>query len=105
MKKNIKNIFAISLVGFFVVVGALMAGSKMAKNSQTKDSTSSENGVSTSNQASTCIISVDGVKYDVTGYRKIHEGGDVFVCGTDMTQAFYKQHDARMLNKMAKYKI
>lgn len=52
-----------------------------------------------------CIISINGVKYDVTSYRKQHPGGDIFKCGSDMTKAFYGQHNNSTLKKMDKYKI
>ena len=50
-----------------------------------------------------CIVMVDGGKYDVTDFRKIHSGGDVFQCGTEMTQIFYSRHDKTILDKMQKY--
>ncbi|MDD2823212.1 MAG: hypothetical protein PHQ59_03975 [Candidatus Daviesbacteria bacterium] len=52
-----------------------------------------------------CIITVDNTKYDVTQYRTIHSGGDIFKCGTDMTTIFYKRHSAKLLQQMSQYKI
>lgn len=52
-----------------------------------------------------CIIAISGSNYDVTEYRNIHSGGDVFACGTDMTAAFLSQHPASFLQKMAQYKV
>lgn len=44
-----------------------------------------------------CIVTIESQKYDVTDFRKIHSGGDIFVCGTDMTNTFFGQHNARLL--------
>ncbi|MCL5969962.1 MAG: hypothetical protein M1450_00465 [Patescibacteria group bacterium] len=54
---------------------------------------------------SRCVIVIDGKKYDVTEFRKIHSGGDVFKCGTDMTADFYARHDASYLPMMEKYRL
>lgn len=54
---------------------------------------------------SLCIIVVDSQKYDVTEFRNIHGGGDIFTCGADMTAIFYSQHDKSYLIKMDRYKI
>lgn len=52
-----------------------------------------------------CIIQIQGVKYDITEFKKIHSGGDIFKCGTDMTSIFFGQHNSSTLSTMAKYKI
>jgi hypothetical protein len=52
-----------------------------------------------------CIIVVDGQKYDVTGYKSQHSGGNIFSCGTDMSSIFHQQHNQRYLQMMAPYKI
>jgi len=52
-----------------------------------------------------CIITVDGSRYDVTQYRNIHSGGDIFKCGTDMSATFHSQHSAKFLDRMSQYKI
>lgn len=57
------------------------------------------------NKAKKCVIVVDGSSYDVTEYRYVHEGGDTFKCGTDMSVEFHQQHPQKFLNKMKKYKI
>jgi hypothetical protein len=61
--------------------------------------------VNNSTQNASCIVSVDGVRYDVTQVRIIHSGGDIFKCGVDMTKDFWDQHNAGILAQMAKYKI
>lgn len=52
-----------------------------------------------------CIITVDGSNYDVTEFKNMHEGGDVFVCETDMSEVFHGQHPDSFLRKIAKYKV
>ena len=52
-----------------------------------------------------CIITIDGINFDVTVYKKLHSGGDIFNCGTDMTQIFWQRHTQIYLNFMQKYKI
>lgn len=52
-----------------------------------------------------CIVVVDGVSYDVSTLRFTHSGGDVFICGTDMSQVFWSQHNQRIWNKLQKYRI
>lgn len=47
-----------------------------------------------------CIVSIDGVRYDVSSLRSTHTGGDIFQCGTDMTAIFYGQHDKSFLGKL-----
>jgi hypothetical protein len=56
-------------------------------------------------QDSRCIITVNGNRYDVTNFRDQHSGGNVFVCGTDMTSIFFSQHGSGTLQKMAPYLI
>jgi hypothetical protein len=52
-----------------------------------------------------CIVQIDGVSYDVATLRVTHSGGDIFVCGTDMSQTFWSRHNSRILQKMQQYKI
>jgi cytoskeletal protein RodZ len=52
-----------------------------------------------------CIISVDGVTYDVTQFRTIHGGGDIFTCGSDMSAVFWSQHNTGTLAKMGIYRV
>ena len=56
-------------------------------------------------QSNRCIVQIDGVSYDVTTLRVTHSGGDIFVCGTDMSRTFWSQHNSRILQKMQQYKI
>jgi len=51
--------------------------------------------------APTCIITIDGQRYDVQPLRNTHSGGDVFQCNTDMSDIFHGQHgdNLRMIQK------
>lgn len=55
-------------------------------------------------QDNRCLIGIDGAQYDVSAYRSMHPGGDIFQCGADMSRVFWAQHGANTLNKMAKYR-
>jgi len=46
----------------------------------------------TATQAEKCLIKVAGREYDITAFRGLHPGGDIFKCGTDMSETFKKQH-------------
>ncbi len=58
-------------------------------------------------ESNRCIITISGQRYDVTDFRSQHPGGDIFACGTDMTQTFFGQHDQQLLDspEMAKLKV
>lgn len=49
-----------------------------------------------------CIVTVFGKQYDVTMLRSTHSGGDVFICGTDMTAIYQGRHGTRV-NLIAPY--
>lgn len=55
--------------------------------------------------AGKCIIYISGQRYDMTDFRNIHSGGDIFQCGTDMTAIFNDRHPSSYLDRIAKYKI
>ncbi len=46
------------------------------------------------NAATPCIITLFGVQYDVAPLQTpgVHPGGNIFVCGTDMTALYTLQH-------------
>lgn len=53
-----------------------------------------------------CIVTIQGNRYDVAPLRSPHPGGDIFVCGTDMTATFFTQHDQAMLDgKMQQFRV
>ena len=49
-----------------------------------------------------CIITLSGQQYDVTSLRSTHSGGDIFSCGTDMTQRYISKHGSN-LSRMQQY--
>ncbi|HXK52828.1 hypothetical protein H6802_01670 [Candidatus Nomurabacteria bacterium] len=53
----------------------------------------------------TCIITINSQKYDVTNFKDLHSGGDIFECNTDMTAVFNSQHGRGILRQMEKFKI
>lgn len=52
-----------------------------------------------------CIITIDGGRYDVTQFRFIHSGGNVFNCGADMSQTFWNRHGQSEFNILQRYRI
>ena len=52
-----------------------------------------------------CLIQIDGSTYDVSVFRSMHSGGNVFTCGADMSAVFWSKHSQRTLDQMAKYRI
>lgn len=55
--------------------------------------------------APACVVTVDGVKYNVSVFRNIHSGGDIFRCGADVSSEFWGRHSQRQLNQMQQYRI
>lgn len=51
-----------------------------------------------------CIVAIFGKQYDVITLRSTHSGGDVFVCGTDMT-AVYQDRHGTSVNLIAPYLV
>lgn len=52
-----------------------------------------------------CLVVVDGLKYNLTEFVRLHSGGDIFQCGTDMSASFHDQHPNNYLDILAKYKF
>lgn len=52
-----------------------------------------------------CLVRVRGQIFDVTVFRRLHSGGDIFQCGTDMTSVFDAQHNDQTFSQLQKYKI
>lgn len=55
-------------------------------------------------QPAGCLVTVFGNTYNVTRLRSSHPGGDIFRCGTDMTQAYQRQHGNDM-GMLAPYRV
>jgi len=39
-----------------------------------------------------CLVTISGIVYNVQPLRSPHPGGDIFVCDTDMTASYQRQH-------------
>lgn len=89
--KNIKLVFVFSLINLVLVIGAVL----FLKT----------NSVKVSRPSSSCIVTVDGNKYDLLEFITLHSGGDIFKCGTDMSTEFHSQHPNGYLEQIAKYKL
>ena len=44
------------------------------------------------NAATPCVVTIFGKQYDVSPLQTTHSGGNVFVCGTDMTTTYQGMH-------------
>lgn len=60
--------------------------------------------VNSNNTMEQCVITISGNNYDVSLLKSSHTGGDIFNCGTDMTEAFDDEHGGN-LNKIEEYLI
>ena len=85
--KFLHLLIALAIINLIVIVGVVMAQPL---------------GTVTDSQ---CIVTVKNIRFDVSLFRHIHSGGDIFVCGTDMTKIFFEQHQDQMLEQMQRYKI
>ncbi len=112
-----KIIFWIGLINFWLVFG-IVIGVSLYKNSykQSEESILPEVQIKPTNEVTTttgvirketapkqriCWVIVDGKKYDVTVYRNEHSGGDIFVCGTDMSAVYHEQHGPKTILQMS----
>ena len=94
-----KNKIILIVIGFAVLVSFGAYFFISSKNS----SYSSNTQQSESSVLADCIITVRGEKYNVKDFRKLHKGGDIFKCDTDMTEAFNNQHGEKQLQKLQQY--
>lgn len=39
-----------------------------------------------------CLVTIFNEKYNVESLKQTHTGGDIFICGTDMTGTYQAQH-------------
>jgi hypothetical protein len=68
------------------------------------DSSKSISLDTTPTSTNSCIITVEGQQYDVQPLRGTHEGGDIFVCDTDMSDLFKSEHGSD-LQRLDPYKL
>lgn len=83
-------------------LGSLLADSSTSSNTTNDfpaaDSVSGAGGTTQSNgggvvsASGSCIIQIFGKNYDIAPFRNKHAGGDVFKCGTDMSNAYKSAH-------------
>lgn len=100
--KLIKSVFIISLVNFALVLGVVWTSRGMVTEGAVVIPTAIPK---TDPLAGKCLVYINGVRYDMTNFKKLHGGGDVFKCGADMTEIFRAQHQDSYLGKIARYKI
>lgn len=81
------------------------SGTPVSTPTQTPTPPPSVTPTPTPKPISGCIVTIDGVSYNVEPLRSTHSGGDIFECGTDMSAVFWREHNNRILQKMQKYKI
>ena len=110
MKKPVLVIIcAVVFVTVFSIVYSLAGKGKVTAqlaNNPTGTQGSTTTQISNPTPSSTaCIITISGVKYDVTSFQYMHSGGNVFNCGTDMTSIFYSRHYDSYLQYMAQYRV
>lgn len=91
----------IVIVLILVVIAITIVAGKKATAKPTKKTSQSTPSVLTPTPAtdqkevqvdSRCFITLNGKRYDVSSFRGQHEGGDLFACGTDMTEEFKGEH-------------
>ena len=52
----------------------------------------------------TCIVTINGSRYNVQSLKNTHSGGNIFTCGKDMTATFKSFHGTNY-GLIARYKI
>lgn len=109
MIRQYKAIFLIVLINYLLLIGFTIGGPIFTNWQNQK----SDNQTFTDQQPDikvrptakpACLVTIKDTLYDVIELRKNHTGGDIFICGTDMTTTFYSMHDEQFrLNNMQKY--
>lgn len=88
--KNITKL--IFILGIIVVTLGTVRGMHLYKENEQTPKEQQVAVLTNNTTGDSCIITVSGNKYDVTNFRYVHEGGNVFKCGEDMTEVFKKAH-------------
>ena len=91
-------IVTIVMVNFFLILSVLIIvnATKPSLNISTLPIITVTPKATTKSNA--CIVTINGKSYDVTALQITHSGGNVFICGTDNTSIFFRQHDQRFLD-------
>jgi cytochrome b involved in lipid metabolism len=116
MKQSITYITLLSLINFGVVFGLSLASKPISgqilSQQQSKTTLASNpqpttvsTGVPRPTPDSRCLIKIDNHTYDVTTFRRQHSGGNIFVCGTDMSVVFHDQHNSDYIRQISRYEI
>ncbi len=107
MAENKPNLNSNSLIGRLIVISLIsivimvtaVAGKKATEKNQKSQVPTPQVLTPTPSLAKSepldqdrCFITLNGKRYDVTEFKTEHEGGNVFVCGTDMTDQFKDEH-------------
>ena len=93
------------IIFYGLIIGVAIAGTLLYMKAQPAPTNNGQWTMDNSNgTTATCIITIDGQKYDVESLRNMHTGGDIFVCGTDMSAAFHRKHDDN-LQMIQKYLV
>lgn len=82
----------------------LSSPTKLAQNPLLKPVVPTTTPTQNTTNPNACLITLWGQQYDVTSLRDTHSGGDVFVCGTDMTAVYQSQHGTN-LSRMQSYLV
>ena len=99
------NKIIVKIIFYALIVGITIAGTVLYIKSQPAPTNNGQWTMNNSNgTTATCIITIDGQKYDVESLRNTHTGGDIFQCGTDMSAAFHRKHDDN-LQMIQKYLV
>ena len=80
------------IIFYALIVGVAIAGTLLYVKTQPSAMNTQQQTTNNATGAATCIITIDGQKYDVASLRNTHTGGDVFQCGTDMSAVFHGKH-------------
>ena len=82
------------IIFYALIVGVAIAGTLLYVKTRPAAMNNEQQTMNNSTGSpASCIITIDGQKYDVESLRSTHTGGDIFQCGTDMSAAFHHQHD------------
>lgn len=104
------NKIAIKIIFYALVAGVAFGAALLYFRSTTKTEYAGEiprveqSETLSQVQKPTCIITVNGKIYDVQPLRSTHEGGDIFKCGTDMSETYRNQH-GESVERIEKYLI
>lgn len=103
MKNSLTSFVVVASLSLLTLSTGALAVRKMMGENNRKNQIAALR-VSVNDENSGCIITISGKKYNATELQKTHSGGDIFSCGTDMTNIFIGQHGKNM-NLIGKYLI